>query len=248
MDLEAAQLLGYQGQPAPGFIPECKLILSLGGDGTILKTARMVARQGLETPIMGINLGGLGFLTGFRAEEARDGVRGFFKGEGRIESRLMLQTRLSKRELYALNEFVVTHISGRLIQLELWVGEIYLCGFAADGVLIATPTGSTAYSLAAGGPVVEPEAELIIITPICPHALALRPIILPADVSCSIKLIDRGGEGILVADGQESYPISAGERVKFTPAKHRARLVMPAQSSFYQILRSKLHWGGLKDG
>lgn len=248
VEAEAARMLGYQGRPAPEFIPKCRLILSLGGDGTILKAARMVARQGLETPIMGINLGGLGFLAGFGAREARDGVRGFLRGEGRVESRFMLKARASGRELYALNEFALTQGSGRLIQLELWVGEIYLCGFAADGVLIATPTGSTAYSLAAGGPVVEPTTELIIVTPICPHTLSLRPIIFPADADRRIKLVSRGSNGILVADGQESYPLPAGERVEFAPAERRAWLVMPTHTSFYQVLRSKLHWGGLRDG
>jgi NAD+ kinase len=242
--------VGCPAAPAEEFIPKARFILALGGDGTILKAARMVLRGDRTIPILGINLGGLGFLTGFKAELARDGVKGLIEGSHRIESRIALQARLGSRpKLYALNDFVLTHSSegSRPIGLKLRVGGIYLCEFAADGVIIATPTGSTAYSLAAGGPIVKPDAEVLLITPICAHALGIRPMILPASERCSVEPTDKDPSFSLVADGQERYPLEPGEEIEFGRAKDPIQLVMPSQSSFYGVLREKLRWGGLKD-
>ncbi len=228
------------------FLNEVDLVMALGGDGTLLRTARLVGTRGI--PIMGINLGALGFLTGFAVDEIYDAVTDFLNHRHREEARVLLTARLGQEEFVALNDFTITMgPHGRVIELILYVRQEYVCKVVADGVIIATPTGSTAYSLAAGGPIVFPSMEAFLITPICPHALSFRPLVLPPNENFDIELGDKTEGAVLTIDGQEQRTIKPKERVWFSPAPFKVRLVVPKTKSFYEILRKKMKWGGRED-
>ncbi len=223
-------------------IPKTELILALGGDGTLLKTAGIVGDKGI--PIMGINLGGLGFLTGFSTDEAIKAIDDFLKHDYKEEERMVLKAEIGEDSFFALNDFTVSlGPSRRIIELTLYVESEYVCKFVADGVIVATPTGSTAYSLAAGGPILYPIMEAIIVAPICPHALSIRPLVFSKDMKVYIEVGAKSPEVFLTIDGQSQRPLSPKDRISFSMAEYKMRLIMPKEKPFYTILRRKLKWG-----
>ena len=219
-------------------------VLALGGDGTILRTARAVGRS--QKPILGINIGGLGFLAELSNQNVPSALEALKKGDYRLEERMVLQAELKQQKLFALNDVVVEKGDvRRLLKLSLSVNGEYICSYASDGLIVATPTGSTAYSLSVGGPIINPKMDLIIAAPISPHSLASRPIIFePGDV-LEISLSQPGKEAILTVDGQVSVKMSSLDRLEVRRAPHTIRLIRFKESSFYQVLRAKLHWGVL---
>jgi NAD+ kinase len=228
------------------FLNEVSLVMALGGDGTLLRTARLVGNRGIA--IMGINLGALGFLTGFAAEEIENAVGDFLSNRHRQETRVVLAARLGDEEFFALNDFTITMgPSCRIIELAIYVQKEYVCKFVADGVIVATPTGSTAYSLAAGGPIAFPSMDAFLVTPICAHALSFRPLVLPTTERFEIELGDKSEGAVLTIDGQEQRAITPRQRVSFSPAPYKIRLVVPKTKTFYEILRKKMKWGGRED-
>jgi NAD+ kinase len=236
--------LGCEAAPEPGFTRGCDLIVALGGDGTLLRAARLIGRQ--DVPILGINLGELGFLTEFTLPQAQTSVAAFLKGRHQEEQRMVLEVTHRRRVWYALNDASV-NMGGecRALNLRLSVNSTYVTDFVADGVVIATPTGSTAYSLAAGGPIVFPTLEAILITPLSPHALSARPLVAAPDEQIAIELGTRNRQqAALVVDGQRQADISPGEQVTFHRADFKIRLVTPRRRSYYSILRNKMKWGG----
>lgn len=226
------------------FVARSDLVIALGGDGTLLRAARLVGRKGV--PILGVNLGDLGFLTEFTCEQATAAVDGFLRGEHREEPRMALEVMLGKSRFYALNDVAINMgRSCRTIEVILSVDDAYVTRFKADGVVIATPTGSTAYSLAAGGPIVFPTLEAILITPLCPHALSARPLVAAPDERIAIELSPKNDpEALLVVDGRCCGRMTAGSKVFIRQADFNVRLIAPRNRSYYEILRNKMKWGG----
>jgi NAD+ kinase len=219
------------------------LVVALGGDGTLLRAARLVGAR--DVPIMGVNLGGLGFLTEFAADEARTGVAAFAGNRHSEERRMVLECRSGRRRGFALNDVAVNMgASNRVIDIIARHAGVLITRYVGDGVVVATPTGSTAYSLAAGGPVAYPTMAAILLTPLAPHALASRPLILPADLPVELVLGERSGSAVVTLDGQERWPLLPGRPVTVRRARFSIRLVTPRGKPYFEILRDKLKWTG----
>lgn len=208
----------------------------IGGDGTILKTARFFAQD--STAIFGINHGHLGFLSQTSPENFETSLKKILNGEYRIENRLMLETE----NQIALNDFVIkTAEQGRSARFQLKINGKNVCNYLADGIIVSTPTGSTAYVLSAGGPVLSPDLDAFVIVPICPHTLTARPLVIPAKEEISLSQIDGSGEFFLSVDGQGNYKFNREITIK--KSAHRANLLILDDSEFYTILKNKLNWG-----
>ncbi|MEO0075153.1 MAG: NAD(+)/NADH kinase [candidate division WOR-3 bacterium] len=218
------------------------LIIALGGDGTLLRTARLIQAKGI--PIMGINLGGLGFMTTFSAEESKQALIDFLNKNYREEMRMVLEvTYRQKEKFFALNDCAINMAEHcRIIEIMLNSNKQHICKLVADGVVVSTPTGSTAYSLAAGGPIVFPTMEAIIITPLSPHVLSARPLIIPSDEIITLQLTKTSENAIVTIDGQEQRPLNPNDKVTITKADFSIRLITPSNKSYYEILRTKMKW------
>jgi NAD+ kinase len=222
------------------------LIIVLGGDGTLLSAARFVA--GRETPLFAVNLGHLGFLTSIKVEELYPELDRVLKGEHRIGKRAMIDCELQREgetiaTYRALNDVVVTKSElARMIDLDAHVDDHFVAAYKADGLILATPTGSTAYSLSAGGPVIFPSVGAFCITPICPHMLTNRPVIV-SDTSV-VRIVNHGTEGtFLTVDGQVGEPLCAGDRIVCRSSPNKIHLIRPPKLLFFDVLREKLKWG-----
>jgi len=229
-------------------VPEgCDLVIVLGGDGTLLAAARAIGRR--ETPLFPVNLGGLGFLTAITIDELYPELERAFRGEHRIAKRKLLATEVVRggqvvAAYEALNDAVLTKAAiARMIDLDAHVDQQFVCAYKADGLIISTPTGSTAYSLSAGGPIIFPSVPAICITPICPHMLTNRPVLVPE--TSVIRVISRTpGESVfLTIDGQVGNPIREGDTLVCRSSDYTLRLVRPPHMMFFDVLRQKLKWG-----
>lgn len=222
------------------------VVLAVGGDGTILRAARQVGDS--KKPILGINLGGLGFLAELSMENLSSALDCFKKGDYKLEERMLLQAEIksSKQKFFALNDVVVEKGEvGRLVRLSLFANSEYICSYASDGLIFATPTGSTAYSLSVGGPIINPKLEAIIVAPISPHTLASRPIIFDERDCLELELGQPRKEALLTIDGQISVKLASSDRLEVRKAPHTVSLIRLNKKSFYEVLRTKLHWGVL---
>lgn len=220
-------------------------VIALGGDGTLLSAANLYGKK--QIPILGVNIGGLGFLTDVTFQQLPQTLSEIKKKKFKIEKRMALQAHFDRTILYALNDLTIsTRIPGRVVEFSAVFNREYICRFVADGMIIATPTGSTAYSLAAGGPIIPPYTEAIIVTPISPHTLSVRPIVLPADTKIEIE-VGKKGKGVLVADGQRSKSVTTGHVIKFRKAHYYVKLIKPLHTTFFDTLREKMQWGGRED-
>ena len=223
------------------------LLVVLGGDGTLLAAAREAAPRGI--PILPINLGSLGFLTSFTLEELYPALEETLAGKAETSERVMLTASLlRKRQAIesksVLNEIVVNKGAlARMIEVELYIDEEFVCRYRADGLIVATPTGSTAYSLSAGGPIVHPDVESLIVTPICPHTLTDRPVVIGDGSKIEMRLRGDAESVYLTLDGQKGILMQSEDRVGIARAKERLKLIQPHRKSYYEILRSKLKWG-----
>lgn len=221
------------------------LVAVFGGDGTLLYAARLVA--GSEKPIMGVNLGALGFLTEVRLEEMWPALEAVLSGNYLLDARMLLDVEVLRRgtspvRYLALNDGVINRGTlARIIDLEISVDSEKVTRTRADGLIVATPTGSTAYSLAAGGPILHPGMNALIITPICPHTLTNRPVVIPAGATVGVSL-RHGTEVMLTIDGQVGTALEQDDTVVFRKAANSLRLVRVAGSSFFRLLREKLKW------
>jgi len=226
---------------------EVELIVVLGGDGTLLSAARLVGGRGV--PILGVNLGHLGFLTATTIEALYPTLEPVLRGEYAAEERMMLGALLSRdgnvrAEYLALNDIVVAKGGqGRLIDLEVSADGQLMTAYRADGLIIATPTGSTAYNLSASGPILFPTMDAVVLTPICSHALTNRPIVLPATVQLDVALLADSPDVVLWLDGQPALPLTAKDVLQVRRAAARIRLVRDPQKTYFQVLRTKLKWG-----
>jgi NAD+ kinase len=226
-------------------LPEVSdILISLGGDGTILRLARQVAESG--TPILGVNLGKLGFLTEASLEDLDVCIDEILRGEYIVVERMMLQAATTKKPktYLALNDIVVDKYgTSRVLDLETYVNGEYLATFTADGIILSTPIGSTAYALANGGPIVTPHNRSITISPICPHTLTARPVIVPDDSTISIKVASPLYKVRLTADGQDEAVFQPPTEIRVRKARQTTRLVKRKNTSYYDVLRKKLNWG-----
>ncbi len=224
------------------------LVISLGGDGTLLRVAR--SKNIDKIPVLGVNLGGLGFITETVFPEIYDVLENIFTGKFKTEERMLLGIEVSKgrktKEFRALNDIVLAKTTiARLLHLEIFVDKDYVTTYQSDGLIIATPTGSTGHSLSAGGPIMEPTLEGIILTPICPHTLTNRPLIIPADKKVKIKAkpSTRAKEICATIDGQIGLDLSFDEEVVVKKLPAKLRLVVSPKRNYYQVLREKFSWG-----
>jgi len=226
---------------------EADLLLVLGGDGTLLAAAREAALRGV--PILPVNMGSLGFLTSFTVEELYPALEATLAGQSTINERvLLLVERVNRGEILTkqrvLNDCVVHKGTlARMIELELYIDDGFVCRYRADGLIVATPTGSTAYSMSAGGPIVHPNVESILITPICPHTLSDRPVVVRDTSKIELRVAESSESVFLTLDGQTGVPMQVGDRVRITRAKERLKLIQPPTKSYFEILRNKLKWG-----
>lgn len=245
---ETARKLGYDKTFEMEHVGEgANLIIVLGGDGTLLNVSRHGKRK--EVPILGVNLGGLGFLTETSVEELPATLAKVLKGDFGISKRIMLDVSV-KREgdsifsITLLNDAVITKDAlARIIDIETYVNDEYLTTYKADGLILSTPTGSTGYSLAAGGPLLYPSLSNIIVTPICPHTLTNRPIILPENVEVRAQLKSKEEKVVLTIDGQVGFPLQYDDEVTIKKSSHTVNLIKSSSRGYFEILRTKLKWG-----
>jgi NAD+ kinase len=249
-DSATAQLAGLRC-PSLGDVAavarEVDLLLVFGGDGTILRVARELA--GSQTPVLGVKVGGLGFLTAVPSAQLAPALKQIWSGDYVLERRPLIQAsgKAQGKPIaeQALNDFVVSRgATSRLIEVAVTVDGEELTRYRCDGLIVSSPTGSTAYSLAAGGAVVSPGAEVLTITPICPHTLSNRSVIVPMDSVVQVTVLSERVDTILTADGQVQIPLSTGDFVQIRKSKFGVRLLRLHGSSFFQTLRQKLHWSG----
>lgn len=225
---------------------ESEFLICLGGDGTFLKTARQTL--GREKPVLGINLGSLGFLAEVEVDQIERAVDRLAAGDIRIEPRMVLRADVIRNgdvvfTEHAINDAVVTRMAlSRIVDLHVSVNGRYVDAFPSDGLIVATPTGSTAYTLSAGGPIVQPEVPLMVITPICPHILYSRSFIVSSESRLSIRIGERrSADAMLTADGQEGFALELGDVVEIVRAPERILFASVVEVNFYEVLRAKIH-------
>jgi NAD+ kinase len=250
LDQSAAESCPNCESPAQqeALISESDLVVVLGGDGTLLAAARLL--QNREVPILPVNLGALGFMTSVTLDELYPLLEQTLAGEHRVSERMVLQAEVVRdgstiQAQKALNDAVVNQAAlARLMEFHVHVDGSHVGRYRADGLIIATPTGSTAYSLAAGGPILHPDIHAFVITPICPHMLTNRPLVVP-DSSRIEVTFTHGAEPVHVTlDGQVGWQLARDDRVVITKSPNRVLLVQPPSKSYFEVLRSKLGWGG----
>jgi NAD+ kinase len=246
-DVSAAYAGSTQGLPRPQVPDGCELAIVLGGDGTLLSAARAVA--GRAIPILAVNLGGLGFLTAIPVSDLFPELERALTGIHRLTRRRLLHVSVLRgdsavAQYEALNDVVIAKSSiARIVDLDVWAGDTFVCEYKADGLIVSTPTGSTAYSLAAGGPIVFPTVSAVCITPICPHTLTNRPLIIPADLPVRVISHMKDEDSFLTVDGQVGGALEPGDVVECTASQSEVLLVHPPDKTFFDVLRQKLKWG-----
>jgi len=242
-----ASSYGIEAVDAEKFQTEADLIVVLGGDGTMISTARLTGDK--EVPVLGINYGSLGYLTEFRIEEMFLALEKILEGDYQIDRRVMLDVEhLRDGEKLALgrvlNDVVINKAAlARIIEIEVELNNLFVNSFRADGLIVSTPTGSTAYNLSAGGPIIYPSMNAVVLTPICPFTLTNRPIVVPDEDEIKIKLKNEIEGVILTLDGQIGHQIKANDRVLIRKSATTFNLVQPSNRNYFDVLRNKLKWG-----
>lgn len=230
-------------------LEDMDLLVILGGDGTLLHVAYQAGRY--KIPVVGINLGSLGFLTEVAVENRYEALEKIINGSVVVEDRLMLKSRICKGDAgysdwhYSLNDVVISKDSAdRLVRMEVWADDEFVASYKADGLIFSTPTGSTAYNLSAGGPIVHPGMHSITVTPICPFMLESRPVLLPHTTNLITRVLGRGDNIKVIIDGRSTFDMAKGEQLEVVAAESPLRLVCSPHKGYFEILRSKLNWGG----
>ena len=238
LDAISAKAIGLLGIDFEEMCRQVDFIVALGGDGTLISVTRRAYK--FDKPILGINAGNLGFLTDINPENVDEFLDNFLKGNYRIDERMVIEIEYKGNKLYAFNDVVVSKdVISSMINIQVDTNESFLNTYRGDGLIISTPTGSTAYNLSAGGPVVYPLTESFILTPICPHSLTQRPLVLPSNFILEISVKENIAK--LILDGQEIH--SLNDKIKLKKAKKPARLIHRSERNYFDVLREKLHWG-----
>jgi NAD+ kinase len=248
-DADTSAALGRDGGVPRGTLPDAvDLVIAIGGDGTLLSVARTAVPRGV--PILGVNFGSLGFLTELQPDELFSGLETVLRGDYSIEERQTLRVRHLRagrvRQEYALlNDAVLTKSAlARMITINVRVDDEEVATYTSDGLIVSTPTGSTAYNLSAGGPILDPRMHAFVIAPICPHTMTYRPLVVPGDVSLDVRLLSSAEEAVyLTLDGQIGFPFGTEDSLEIDHHPHPARLVRVAGRPFFEVLRRKLRWG-----
>lgn len=247
LDANAGALLGVPASPKSDIAARADIVVVLGGDGTMLSAARLVEAR--STPILGVNMGGLGFLTEVGQDQIRDALTRIFAREFVLESRLMLRAVIRSggaevQQAVVLNDVTIGKgVHTRMIEVQIRIDGQFVTNLRGDGLLVSTPTGSTAYSLSAGGPIVHPSVDAITLTPICPHTLSHRPLLIPSTGQLEARVIGREEGAIATFDGQDSVTIHQGDTVAIQASPHRAQLIRFPDRTYFEVLRRKLRWG-----
>ena len=247
VDAETAAALNMNGFSRDDIVSLVDLVFVLGGDGTMLNVSRLVAEKGI--PILGINLGSLGFITEVNRDEIFSTVDKMLNGGCEIEERLMLSAAIRRdgkkiADYTVLNDVVINKGAlARIIDLETNIDGNYVTTFKADGLIISTPTGSTAYSLSAGGPILYPTLESIVLTPICSHTLTNRPIVLPDHSKIEIIIKSLSEDVFLTLDGQVGFSLRMNDVITINKAHYKTKLLLPFERNYFKVLRTKLKWG-----
>jgi NAD+ kinase len=237
----------------PSVIASSDAVVSVGGDGTFLSVAHLC--HFTQKPVVGINLGGLGFLTDIGPENLEESLQKIRDGKYSILSRMVLEASLIRNNtkvcsFNALNDLFINRIKiPKLVSISAWYGNDFIADFFADGIIIATPSGSTAYSLSCGGPIVEPNVSALLLTPICPHSLNERPLVLPADRTVRLRVNEKNPDLLLCSDGRDSIKLQSGDEIMVSYGGTSTNLIQLAEQSYFSLLRNKLAWGkGSKRG
>lgn len=223
------------------------LILVLGGDGTMIATARLIGDA--EIPVLGVNYGGLGFLTEFRIEELYGGLEMILDGNYRLDKRVMLDVELRRgsdvvARSRVLNDVVINKSAlARIIEIEAYLNQQFVSSFRADGLIVSTPTGSTAYNLSAGGPIIFPSMNAVVVTPICPFTLSNRPLVVPDGAVIELVIKSDQEDITLTLDGQVGIPVTLDDRVVIRKSRTTFNLIQPSNRNYFDVLRDKLRWG-----
>lgn len=249
LDTAMAGIIGSSSVMTPQeVVDQADLIIVMGGDGTLLAAARLIGER--DIPILGVNFGGLGFLTDITVEELYPTLEAILAGDFRTEKRFKIDIDLVRggkvvETHTGLNDVVINrgHLA-RMLNLKISVDGIFVTNYRADGLIISTPTGSTAYSLAAAGPIVYPTTEAIVLAPICPHNLTNRPIVLPDKVSVQVALNTKEKDVMVTVDGQVGFPLYHGDLIAVRKSLSKTTIVQSFKKNYYQVLREKLGWGG----
>jgi len=247
VDSETAAHLNISGLSRDEISSVADIVIVFGGDGTMLSVSRLVAERGV--PILGINLGSLGFITEISKENVFNSLDKLLSGECEIEERMMLNAMIIRdgrqiSEYRVLNDVVINKGAlARIIDLETYINDVYVTTFKGDGLIISTPTGSTAYSLSAGGPILFPTLESIIVTPICSHTLTNRPVVVPDDFRLKIILKTLSEDVYLTLDGQIGVPLRTDDVIEIVKSGFRTRLLIPKGRDYFELIRTKLKWG-----
>ena len=234
-------------KPQAEIAASADLMLVLGGDGTMIATARMIGDR--DVPVLGINYGGLGYLAEFRIEELYHALESILSGNFRVDKRVMLDVELKRGDASitrnrVLNDLVINKSAlARIIEIEAYLDQRFVNSFRADGLIISTPTGSTAYNLSAGGPVIFPSMNAVVITPICPFTLSNRPIVVPDDATIELLLKTDQEQVTLTLDGQVGFELKVEDRVEIRKSSVTFNLVQPSNRNYFDVLRDKLRWG-----
>jgi len=244
---EAAETCGIEAVGLERFQSEADLIVVLGGDGTMISTARLVGNR--EVLVLGINYGSLGYLTEFRIEEMFDALEKILEGSYEIDRRVMLEVEhLRDGDVLetgrVLNDVVINKAAlARIIEIEVELDNLYVNSFRADGLIVSTPTGSTAYNLSAGGPIIYPSMNAVVLTPICPFTLTNRPIVVPDTAEINLQLKNQNEGVVITLDGQIGYQMKTGDTVSIRKSQTNFNLVQPPNRNYFDVLRNKLKWG-----
>jgi NAD+ kinase len=246
------EVFGFRGKPDIPSVEDVDFVFSLGGDGTVLFSSRVLESRGI--PILAVNLGAFGFITEVTKEEWRSAFEKYVQGELGLSRRIMVKVIVERRgkriaTLRGLNDAVISSSGiSKIVRLNLFLNKTSLGQYRADGVILSTPTGSTAYSLAAGGPILDPEIEAFILNPICPFTLSNRPIVVSGNDVVFVHVAEDQRVDILLSiDGQEVVPLESGDNVIFEKSHSKTLLVRSDRRNFYEVLRSKLNWSGGTD-
>ena len=249
LDKTTAALIGEPSlHPKSHLAAVSDLILVLGGDGTMLSAARLSAER--PVPILGVNMGGLGFLTEITLDQLYEKLDHVFDGDFRVEERLMVRARVDRQgehvaQSSVLNDVVVSKGTlARMIETRISLDGQFVTSVRGDGLIVSSPTGSTAYSLSAGGPILSPSVQALVLTPISPHTLTHRPLVIPSNVVLEVTLLSHEGGAMATFDGQVGVPLTQGDTVVMQASEHRTRLIRFPDRTYYEVLRKKLKWGG----
>jgi len=242
-DVAARKLSLKDGVPREELPERVDLVVVLGGDGTLLSIAHLAAQKGV--PVLGVNLGRLGFLTEVPTDETYITLDSFLEGNEQIISpRQMLKASCRGKDYYCLNDVIVNKGAlARMIQIAIWIDDKEIAALKSDGLIMATPTGSTAYSLSAGGPIVQPYIPAMVLAPICPHTLSFRPMVVSSDSRVKLQLLTAGEEVYLTLDGQRGVLLGKNDIIEIGRAEFELRLISSPKRNFFDLLKEKLGWG-----